>query len=85
MKLGNIREIIKQFVLTAGILLWIGALSPEIFIETGLGCLTDKNGEEITRQEAEAFLETFFYSDENDDEEIPIEYKSLLLEWLQNR
>lgn len=85
MKLGNIREITKQFVLTAGILLWIGALSPEIFIETGLGCLADKNGREITTQEAEAFLETFFYSDENGEEEIPIEYKSLLLEWLQNR
>ena len=85
MKHGKIKELLKQLVLMAGILLWIGALSPEIFVETGLGCLADENGKEITGQEAEAFLETFFYSGENDDEEITVEYKSLLLEWLQSR
>lgn len=41
----------------AGILLWIGAVSPEIFMEGGMGCIKDSNGKELTSQEAQALLE----------------------------
>lgn len=77
--LHNIRTIITM----AGILLWIGAVSPEIFIEGGMGCIKDSNGKELTSQEAQALLEDMLYG-ELSDEESTIVYKSKLMEWIED-
>lgn len=72
----------KTIFAMAGILLWIGAVSPEIFVEGGMGCIKDVNGEELTRQEAQALLEELLYGD-LPDQEMTIVYKSKILEWIQ--
>ncbi len=77
--LHNIRTIITM----AGILLWIGAVSPEIFIEGGMGCIKDSNGKELTSQEAQALLEDMLYG-ELSDEESTIVYKSKIMEWIED-
>lgn len=77
--LHNIRTIITM----AGILLWIGAVSPEIFIEGGMGCIKDSNGKELTSQEAQALLEDML-NGELSDEESEIVYKSKIVEWIEN-
>lgn len=74
---------IKTIFAMTGILLWIGTVSPEIFIEGGMGCIKDENGKELTRQEAEALLEDMLYGEES-DEENTIVYKSKILEWIQD-
>lgn len=74
---------IKTIVTMAGILLWIGAVSPEIFIETGMGCIKDADGKELTRQEASALLDEILYGDVS-EEESTIVYKSKIQEWIQN-
>ena len=77
--LHNIRTIVTM----AGILLWIGAVSPEIFIEGGMGCIKDSNGKELTSQEAQALLEDMLYNEES-DEESTIVYKSKIMEWIES-
>ena len=72
----------KTIFAMAGILLWIGAVSPEIFVEGGMGCIKDVNGEELTRQEAQALLEELLYGD-LPEQEMTIVYKSKILECIQ--
>lgn len=72
----------KTIFAMAGILLWIGAVSPEIFVEGGMGCIKDVNGEELTRQEAQALLEELLCGDLS-EQEMTIVYKSKILEWIQ--
>ncbi len=72
----------KTIFAMAGILLWIGAVSPEIFVEGGMGCIKDVNGKELTRQEAQALLEELLYGD-LPEQEMTIVYKSKILEWIQ--
>lgn len=70
-----------------GVVLWVGALSPEIFIQSGLSCILDENGEELTAEEAEKFMESYFYGNRNEnsdqDATVEIQYKFALLEWLR--
>ena len=47
----------------AGILLWIGILGPEIYVEQGTGCLTEGNGRAFTIEETEKLLEECFYKE----------------------
>lgn len=75
-------EYIKTLFAMTGILLWIGAVSPEIFVESGMGCIKDENGEDLTRQEAQALLEDILYGEVPMDENV-IVYKSKILEWIQ--
>lgn len=75
-------EYIKTLFAMTGILLWIGAVSPEIFVEGGMGCIKDENGEDLTRQEAQALLEDILYGEVSMDENV-IVYKSKILEWIQ--
>lgn len=75
-------EYIKTLVGMAGILLWIGAVSPEIFIEGSMGCIKDENGRELTRQEAQELLEDIVCGELSEDENT-IVYKSKILEWIQ--
>ena len=75
-------EYIKTLFAMTGILLWIGAVRPEIFVEGGMGCIKDENGEDLTRQEAQALLEDILYGEVPMDENV-IVYKSKILEWIQ--
>ncbi len=75
-------EYIKTLFAMTGILLWIGAVSPEIFIEGSMGCMKDGSGRELTRQEAQALLEDILCGEVSDDENV-IVYKSKILEWIQ--
>lgn len=77
--LHNIRTMLTM----AGILLWIGAVSPEIFMEGGMGCIKDSNGKELTSQEAQALLEDML-SGELSEEDSMIVYKSKIMEWIED-
>lgn len=77
--LHNIRTVLTM----AGILLWIGAVSPEIFMEGGMGCIKDSNGKELTSQEAQALLEDML-SGELSEEDSTIVYKSKIMEWIED-
>lgn len=72
----------KKRVMLAGILLWIGAVSPEIFLEGSMGCIQDVSGKELTRQEALTLLEEVFYGD-GKEQETTIIYKSKLWEQIK--
>ncbi len=73
----------KTIFAMMGILLWIGAVSPEIFIEGSMGCIQDENGKVLTRQEAQALLEDMLYG-EAPEQENTIVYKSKIMEWIQD-
>lgn len=76
-------EYIKKLFAMTGILLWIGAVSPEIFIEGSMGCIKDENGRELTRQEAQVVLEDILHGERSGEENV-IVYKSKILEWIQS-
>ena len=78
------KKTLKQCLLMAGILLWIGVTGPEIYIDSGIGCLVDENGEALTKEETEQLLETWFYNTkEEQSDEVQIVYKSMFMQWLQ--
>lgn len=68
-----------QLMIMTGIVLWIGIISPEIFIDAGTGCLADENGNSISRKEAAKVLENYFLNSENrdfnDDVEVVFKFK----------
>ncbi|MDE5699124.1 MAG: hypothetical protein K2I96_17240 [Lachnospiraceae bacterium] len=70
-----------------GVVLWVGALSPEIFMQSGLSCILDENGEELTAEDAEKFMDSYFYGGTNGESDaestVEIQYKFALLEWLR--
>lgn len=66
----------RNILLTLGVVLWIGALSPEIFIDVANGCIFDEQGNELSREEAQEFVESYFYNRETDSGESPkLEFK----------
>ncbi len=79
------KKYLKNILAVLGVVLWVGALSPEIFIQSGLSCILDENGEELTAEEAEKFMESYFYGNEDTDASVEIQYRLALLEWLQIR
>lgn len=79
MRLNRIEDKVKQFLFLTGILVWIGVTGPDVYADTGLGCLTDETGRILDEEETKNFLDKFFYS----EEDVDITYKSKLLEWLQ--
>ncbi|MDE7207066.1 MAG: hypothetical protein K2N90_07920 [Lachnospiraceae bacterium] len=73
----------KNMILMLGAVLWIGALSPEIFIDTTNGCIFDENGNELNRDEAQEFMESYFYKNKTDGKESPkLEFKFGIIELL---
>jgi hypothetical protein len=60
---------IKKLGIVLGVIIWVGVLSPEIFVKLGTGCIFDGNGKALTREEAEEFMEAYFYK------EYPVEVK----------
>lgn len=81
------KKYLKNLLMAFGVVLWVGALSPEIFIQSGLSCILDENGEELTAEDAEKFMEAYFYGNVNgkqdEDATVEIQYKFALLEWLR--
>lgn len=75
---------LKKMLMAFGVVLWVGVLSPEIFIQSGLSCILDENGEELTAADAEKFVESYFYGNTNgdsgEDATVEIQYKFALLE-----
>lgn len=83
----NLTKNLKKILAAFGVVLWVGALSPEIFIQSGLGCILDENGKELSAEDAEQFMEAYFYRnmDRNakEDATVKIQYKFALLELFQ--
>ena len=81
------KKYLKNILTAFGVVLWVGALSPEIFIQSGLSCILDENGEELTAEEAEKFMDSYFYGSANGESDaeskVEIQYKFALLEWLR--
>jgi len=78
------KKYLKKTLMFFGVILWVGALSPEIFVRSGLGCILDENGEELTVEDAEEFMDVYFYGDQAEAKNpVEIKYKFALLEWLQ--
>lgn len=66
----------RNWILMLGVVLWIGTLSPEIFIDTTAGCIFDENGEALDKEEAQEFMQSYFYGGKNPDETAPtLEFK----------
>lgn len=79
------KKYLKNALMILGVVLWVGALSPEIFVNSGIGCILDENGEELTAEEAKEFMEVYFYKDTEEKEEsaVKVNYKFALLELLK--
>ena len=78
------KKYLKNMLMALGVVLWVGALSPEIFVQAGLGCILDENGEELTAEDAEEFMEAYFYGNQaKENDTVEIKYKFALLEWMQ--
>ena len=37
------KKYFKNVLMALGVVLWVGALSPEIFMQLGIGCILDEN------------------------------------------
>jgi hypothetical protein len=74
-------KLFRKIVLILGVLLWVGSLSPEIFIKSGIGCIFDENGNELDAKGASEFMEAFFY----EDTPLEINYRFALLDYLGGR
>lgn len=72
----------RQWMLTLSVVLWMGLLNPELFMQTGLGCLERKDGKEITKEEVQMVWESFAQSNKQ-EQQVTVVYKSKLLEWLK--
>lgn len=77
------KKYFRNLLMILGVVLWVGALSPEIFVNSGTGCILDENGEELTTEEAKEFMESYFYRDTEKEEEaaVKLKYKFALLEF----
>lgn len=83
MYLSGKKKYLRNMLAAAGVVLWVGALSPEIYVGSGTGCILDENGEELTTQDAEEFMEAYFYGSRGGDGEVKLKYKLALVEWLK--
>lgn len=61
-------QTIKKFAMVLGVVLWVGALSPEIFVKLGDGCIMDEDGNALTQEEADAFMQSYFLEKDSDKE-----------------
>lgn len=73
----------KKTLVLLGVILWVGALSPEIFIKTGLGCIYDENGDSLTADEADEFMEEYFFGNNASGSGHNLKYKIALSELLK--
>ena len=68
-----------QLMIMTGIVLWIGIISAEFFIDAGTGCMADEYGYSFCRKEAAKVVENYFLNSENrdfnDDVEVVFKFK----------
>ncbi len=78
-------KVLKNVAAAFGVVLWVGALSPEILVKPGIGCILDADGKELTVEDAKDFMEAYFYGNTGSDEEpnVEITYRFALLEMLE--
>ncbi|MDE6363565.1 MAG: hypothetical protein K2O40_01700 [Lachnospiraceae bacterium] len=78
-------KFIKKVLAALGVILWVGTLSPEIFINSGLNCILDENGEELSQEDAAEFMEAYFYRgpDKDGENAVELQYKFALLEYFK--
>ena len=72
----------RQWALALVIVLWMGLLNPDLFMQKGLGCLERKDGKEISQEEIQKVWESLARLTDQ-EQEITIVYKSKILEWLK--
>lgn len=71
----------RNMILMLGVVLWIGALSPEILIDGASGCIFDENGNALDEEEAQEFMEIYFYKNKTDGRQSPkLEWKFGIVE-----
>ncbi len=75
----------RKALAALGVILWVGALSPEIYINSGLNCILDENGEELSQEDAAEFMEAYFYGGQDKEGEptVELQYKFALLEYFK--
>ena len=73
----------KRVFLTFGVIFWIGTLSPEVIVKSGEGCIFNEDGEALTEEEAQDFMEDYFYS--NNEKVENVKFKLGLLEFLYKK
>ena len=74
------KRCLKNLLMVFGVVLWVGALSPEIFMQAGVGCILDENGEELTAEGAQEFMEAYFYGNSDKDTTVEVKYKFAFME-----
>lgn len=72
----------KQWALALVVVLWMGLLNPDLFMQRGLGCLEREDGKEISQEEIQMVWESFAQFTEQ-EQEVTVVYKSKLVEWLK--
>ncbi|MBE5876783.1 MAG: hypothetical protein E7290_07835 [Lachnospiraceae bacterium] len=71
----------KNIITTLGILLWIGGISPELFIDPKMGCFVDETGEALTEEEARQLYDELYLQE---DGEVQIMIGSRIWEWMKS-
>lgn len=75
----------RNMILLLGAVLWIGALSPEIFINPVLSCIFDDEGNELDKDEARKFMEAYFYGGKDGGQDEPeLKFKFGIMELFKN-
>ena len=74
---------IKKTAMVLGVVLWVGALSPEIFVKLGGGCIVDEDGNALTQEEADAFMQSYFLEKDSNEGTKKVTYKIALAELFQ--
>lgn len=75
----------RNMMMLLGAVLWIGALSPEIFINPASGCIFDDEGNELDKEEAREFMEAYFYGGKNGRQDEPeLKFKFRIMEFFEN-
>lgn len=75
----------RKTMLMLGAVLWIGTLSPEIFINPASGCIFDDGGNALDKEEAREFMETYFYGGKSGRQDEPeLKFKFIIMELLKN-
>lgn len=81
---GFWREGVKRLAAVLGVVLWVGSLSPEIFVKIGIGCILNENGEALTEEEADEFMESYFLQKEDGGQKKQVKYRIALAELLDS-
>jgi hypothetical protein len=71
-------EMVKKMLAALGVVLWVGALSPEVLFGALKACIFNENGNELDVREAYDFMEAYFYG----DEPIEVDFRFAIVDYL---